>query len=245
MKRFKNKLIADIVLNNINTSKVFKEFNIDYSIEGNKNFLTVCEHKNIDSKKIINKLVAAHKDVYYLQNYNSWKLDFLIEFLSEIHHNYKEENILILKQYSKKVADLYSKQYPELLEVNNLIQGVSEEILEHMKNEETILFPYLNELLKLENASSTSKYNSSKKLKIIDSFEDEHYKIRKTFQKIATLTNYYILPENICNSFKLLYIKLKNFDDRLQEHIHIENNILFPKAKKLQFKVFSKKKEYS
>ncbi|MEN8966196.1 MAG: DUF542 domain-containing protein [Polaribacter sp.] len=245
MKRFENKLIADIVLNNINTSKVFKEFNIDYSIEGNKNFLTVCEHKNIDSKKIINKLVAAHKDVYYLQNYNSWKLDFLIEFLSEIHHNYKEENILILKQYSKKVADLYSKQYPELLEVNNLIQGVSEEILEHMKNEETILFPYLNELLKLENASSTSKYNSSKKLKIIDSFEDEHYKIRKTFQKIATLTNYYILPENICNSFKLLYIKLKNFDDRLQEHIHIENNILFPKAKKLQFKVFSKKKEYS
>lgn len=245
MKRFENKLIADIVLNNINTSKVFKEFNIDYSIEGNKNFLTVCKHKNIDSKKIINKLVAAHKDVYYLQNYNSWKLDFLIEFLSEIHHNYKEENILILKQYSKKVADLYSKQYPELLEVNNLIQGVSEEILEHMKNEETILFPYLNELLKLENASSTSKYNSSKKLKIIDSFEDEHYKIRKTFQKIATLTNYYILPENICNSFKLLYIKLKNFDDRLQEHIHIENNILFPKAKKLQFKVFSKKKEYS
>lgn len=245
MKRFENKLIADIVLNNINTSKVFKEFNIDYSIEGNKNFLTVCEHKNIDSKKIINKLVAAHKDVYYLQNYNSWKLDFLIEFLSEIHHNYKEENILILKQYSKKVADLYSKQYPELLEVNNLIQVVSEEILEHMKNEETILFPYLNELLKLENASSTSKYNSSKKLKIIDSFEDEHYKIRKTFQKIATLTNYYILPENICNSFKLLYIKLKNFDDRLQEHIHIENNILFPKAKKLQFKVFSKKKEYS
>ncbi|WP_298946792.1 DUF542 domain-containing protein [uncultured Polaribacter sp.] len=245
MKRFENKLIADIVLNNINTSKVFKEFNIDYCIEGNKNFLTVCEHKNIDSKKIINKLVAAHKDVYYLQNYNSWKLDFLIEFLSEIHHNYKEENILILKQYSKKVADLYSKQYPELLEVNNLIQVVSEEILEHMKNEETILFPYLNELLKLENASSTSKYNSSKKLKIIDSFEDEHYKIRKTFQKIATLTNYYILPENICNSFKLLYIKLKNFDDRLQEHIHIENNILFPKAKKLQFKVFSKKKEYS
>ena len=245
MKRFENKLIADIVLNNINTSKVFKDFKIDYSIEGNKNFLTVCEHKNIDSKKIINKLVAAHKDVYYLQNYNSWKLDFLIEFLSEIHHNYKEENILILKQYSKKVADLYSKQYPELLEVNNLIQGVSEEILEHMKNEETILFPYLNELLKLENASSTSKYNSSKKLKIIDSFEDEHYKIRKTFQKIATLTNYYILPENICNSFKLLYIKLKNFDDRLQEHIHIENNILFPKAKKLQFKVFSKKIEYS
>lgn len=245
MKRFENKLIADIVLNNINTSKVFKEFNIDYSIEGNKNFLTVCKHKNIDSKKIINKLVAAHKEVYYLQNYNSWKLDFLIEFLSEIHHNYKEENILILKQYSKKVADLYSKQYPELLEVNNLIQVVSEEILEHMKNEETILFPYLNELLKLENASSTSKYSSSKKLKIIDSFEDEHYKIRKTFQKIATLTNYYILPENICNSFKLLYIKLKNFDDRLQEHIHIENNILFPKAKKLQFRVFSKKKEYS
>ena len=245
MERFENKLIADIVLDNINTSKVFKEYNIDYSIEGNKNFLSVCEHKNIDSKKLVNKLTATHKDVYYLQDYNSWKLDFLIQFLSDIHHDYKEENILLIKQYGKKVAGLYGNQYPELIEVNNLIQGISEEILEHMKNEETILFPYLNELLKLDSGSSTLSHNYSKKLKTIDSFEDEHYKIRKTFQKIAKLTNYYILPENACDSFKLLYVKLKSFDDRLQDHIHIENNILFPKAKQLQDKVFSKKKEYS
>ncbi len=242
MKRFENKLIADIVLNNINTSEVFKEFNIDYSIEGNKNFLTVCEHKNIDSKKIINKLVAAHKDVYYLQNYNSWKLDFLIEFLSEIHHNYKEENILILKQYSKKVADLYSKQYPELLEVNNLIQGVSEEILEHMKNEETILFPYLKELLKLKETKVKIKKSALPKIKSIDDFEDEHFKIRLVFNRIAQLTKNYTIPKNVCDSFKLLFTRLEKFDNELQDHIHIENNILFPKAKELERKVLAQDK---
>lgn len=245
MERFENKLIADIVLDNINTSKVFKEYHIDYSIDGNKNFLSVCELYKIDTKKIVHKLSAVNKEVYYLQNYNSWKLDFLIEFLSDIHHDYKEENILLLKEYGNKVADLYGYAYPELIQVNTLIQGVSEEILEHMKNEETILFPYLNELLKLENGVSTLKYHFSKKIKIIDSFEDEHFKIRKTFQKIAKLTKYYTLPKNVCDSFKLLYVKLKSFDDRLQDHIHIENNILFPKAKKLQNKVFKKKKEYS
>lgn len=237
MKRFENKLIADIVIDNINTSKVFKKYNIDYCIEGKKNFFTVCKKKNIDIKKITSDLSNVNNNIYYLQDYNAWELNFLIHFLSDIHHDYKEENILLLKEYGVKIAKEYSDEYKELKEINTLIQDITEEILEHMKNEETILFPYLKKLLKLREAKVKTKSSELPKVKSIDDFEDEHFKIRKVFRKIAELSNNYTIPNNVCDSFKLLYIKLKKFDNELQDHIHIENNILFPKAKELENKV--------
>ena len=208
MKRFENKLIADIVIDNINTAKVFKEYNIDYCIDGKKSFFTVCKKKNISIQKMTDDLRAVNNNIYYLQNYNSWDLDFLIHFLSDIHHDYKEENILLLKEYGQKVSDIYANKYKELREINVLIQNITEDILEHMKNEETFLFPYVKELLKLKEANIKTKISELPRVKSIDDFEDDHYKIRSTFQKIAKLTKNYTIPKNVCDSFKLLYIKL-------------------------------------
>lgn len=240
MKRFENKLIADIVIDNINTSKIFKKYNIDYCIEGKKNLSTICKKRNIDIQKITDDLSAVNSNIYYLQDYNSWELNFLIHFLSDIHHDYKEENILLLKEYAHKVAHAYTNEYKELKEINSLIQDISEEILEHMKNEETILFPYLKELLKLKEAKVKTKTSELPKVKSIDDFEDEHFKIRRVFNKIAQLTQNYTVPKNVCNAFKLLYTRLQKFDNELQDHIHIENNILFPKAKELERLVLAK-----
>ncbi len=243
MKRFENKLISDIVVENINTSIIFKEFDIDYSIEGKKNLFSLCEKKGLSIKKVTDKLSSVNTNVYYLQDYNTWELDFLIHFLSEIHHDYKEENILLLKEYGQKVADLYSKRYLELKEINLLIQNITEDILEHMKNEETILFPYLKELIKIKEENTNSKNIDLPKVQSIEDFEDDHLKIRTTFKRIAKLSKNYTIPEKgVCDSFKLLYHKLQKFDDELQDHIHIENNILFPKAKKLESKVIGKEK---
>lgn len=238
MNRFENKLIADIVIDNINTSKIFKKHNIDYCVEGNSNIVNVCEKKNINIKKILDQLNAVNDNVYYLQNYDSWELSFLIHFLSEIHHDYKEENILLLKEYGQKVFDMYGAQFQELLEINNLIQSITEEVLEHMKNEETILFPYIEALIQLEKENVKVKSSDILKSRNIEDFEDDHSKIRAAFQKIKQVSNNYLIPENVCDSFKLLYIKLQKFDDELQDHIHIENNILLPKVKELEHKVF-------
>jgi len=242
MKRFENKLIADIVVDNINTSKVFKKYNIDYCIEGKKNLFTICKKRNIDLQKITDDLKAVNTNIYYLQNYNSWELNFLIHFLSDIHHDYKEENILLLKEYGHKIAEAYTNEYKELKEINTLIQDVTEEILEHMKNEETILFPYLKELLKLKETKVKIKKSALPKIKSIDDFEDEHFKIRLVFNRIAQLTKNYTIPKNVCDSFKLLFTRLEKFDNELQDHIHIENNILFPKAKELERKVLAQDK---
>ncbi|MFK8060463.1 MAG: hemerythrin domain-containing protein [Polaribacter sp.] len=154
-----------------------------------------------------------------------------------MHHKYKEENILLLKEYGLKVSKVYKNKFPKLIEVNQLIQDVTEEILEHIKNEETIIFPYIKELIELEKRKIHKNISTSPLDNSIKGIEDEHSKIGLAFKRISELTNNYTIPENVCASFKLLYIKLQNFDEELQEHIHIENNILFPRAKKLERKI--------
>ncbi|MDN3620233.1 DUF542 domain-containing protein [Polaribacter undariae] len=229
-----NKSVATIVIENINTASVFKKYKIDFSIHGNMLLSQACEEKNTNLKHILKDLKAVNDKVYYLKDYNSWKLDFLIDFLVNIQHEYKEENILLLKEYGEKVAAIYGEEYKELIEINLLILKVADNILEHMKNEERIIFPYIKKLIEANTKKIVTDTSNSPLNRPIDIIEDDHEKVSKTFKKIAELTNNYKIPENACISFKVLYLKLQQFEELLNNHIHIENNILFPKAKKLE-----------
>ena len=234
VKDLMNKSVATIVIENINTASVFKKYKIDFSIHGNMLLSQACEEKKIHLKHIVKDLKAVNNKVYYLKDYNSWKLEFLIDFLVNIQHEYKEDNILFLKEYGKKVTTIYGQEYKELQEINVLIQHVADAILEHMKNEESTIFPYIKKLIVANNKKTPINTSNSPLNEPIDAIEDEHEKVSKTFKKIAELTNNYKIPENACISFKVLYLKLQQFEELLNNHIHIENNILFPKAKKLE-----------
>ncbi|QXP70077.1 DUF542 domain-containing protein [Polaribacter sp. R2A056_3_33] len=229
-----NKSVATIVIENINTASVFKKYKIDFSIHGNMLLSQACEEKNTNLKQILKDLKSVNNKVYYLKDYNSWKLDFLIDFLVNIQHEYKEENILLLKEYGEKVAAIYGEEYKELIEINLLILKVADNILEHMKNEERIIFPYIKKLIDANTKKIVTNTSNSPLNIPIDIIEDDHEKVSKTFKKIAKLTNNYKIPENACISFKVLYLKLQQFEELLNNHIHIENNILFPKAKRLE-----------
>lgn len=234
MKDLLKKSIATIVSENINTATIFRKHNIDFTFHGNMLLSKACEEKNIKFKNIATELNSVNQNLYYLKDYNSWKLDFLIDFLINIHHEYKEDNILFLKDYGNKVANIYASEYKELKEVNKLIQEVTDSILEHMKNEESTLFPYVKKLIDAKNKNLQIDIKNSPLNDPIDSLEDEHEEVGKTFNKISQLTNNYYIPKDACISFKVLYLKLQQFEEELYKHIHIENNILFPKAKKLE-----------
>lgn len=234
MKDLMNKSVATIVTENINTASVFKKYKIDFSIHGNMLLSKACDKKKINLKQIISDLHEVNNKVYYLKDYNSWELDFLIDFLVNIQHEYKEENILLLKEYGEKVAKIYGEKYKKLLKVNRLIQKNAVTILEHMKNEERIIFPYIKKLVEANRKKALINPSNSPLNTPLESIEDDHEKVTKIFKKISKLTNNYTIPENTCISFKLLYLKLQQFEELLLNHIHIENNILFLKAKKLE-----------
>ena len=91
--------VADIVSKNINTASIFRKYNIDFSFHGNMLLSKACKENNVNLKQVVKELKAISDNVYYLKDYNSWKLDFLIDFLINIRHEYQEENILLLKEY--------------------------------------------------------------------------------------------------------------------------------------------------
>ena len=229
-----NKTVAEVVSENIKTAHVFKKYGIDFCCGGGITIDKACKKKNLDYSQLKEELLKAD-DAPKAYNYNSWKLEFLIDHILNIHHTYVVESIPLILQYSNRVAEVHGHHYTEVLKINKLFNEAANELASHMKKEETILFPYIKSLLQLEsnnkrlNAPAFGTINNP-----IIMMEMEHEAVGAIFKEVARLTNNYTPPEDACNTFRALYAKLDEFEQDLHQHIHLENNILHPKAKRLE-----------
>ena len=232
------KTVADTVTENIKTAHVFKKYGIDFCCGGGITIKKACEKHNVNFNLLVNELNDVENNVNFINDYNGWELDFLIDFIVNTHHKYIEENIPLLKQYGAKVAKVHGQHYKELKEIESLIYSISDELTVHMKKEELILFPFIKKLLHAhrdDNIIETPQFGTVDNP--IKMMEEEHDDAGEAFRKISTLANNYSTPENACNTFKALYAKLEEFEENLHQHVHLENNILFPKARLLEQKV--------
>jgi len=230
MTAIKNKTVAEVVAENIKTAHIFKKYGIDFCCGGGISIDKACEKKNIDYNQLKEELlkVDAAPRAY---DYNKWDLDFLIDHIVNVHHAYVEESIPLILQYSNRVAEVHGHHYTEVLEINKLFKEIADELASHMKKEEIILFPFIKKLIKLkkegENLSPPPFGTVNNPIHMMES---EHEAVGDMFKEIAWLTNNYAPPEEACNTFRALYSKLEEFENDLHQHIHLENNILHPKA---------------
>lgn len=228
------KTIAEIVTENIKTAHVFKKHGIDFCCGGEITVEKACLKYKVDYLTLENDLKEV-KGVTRAFNYDSWDLGFLIGHIVNFHHTYVEENIPLLLQYAAKVATVHGHHTPEVIEIERLFKGVAKELTLHMKKEELVLFPYINELLKAkeENVKPSLPHFGTVN-NPIEMMHNEHESAGGVFKTIASLSNNYTPPEEACNTFRALYSKLDEFEQDLHQHIHLENNILFPKAIELE-----------
>ncbi len=234
MNTIDNKTVAEVVSENIKTAHIFKKYGIDFCCGGGITIDKACEKKNLDYSQLKEELLKVD-DAPKAYNYNSWKLDFLIDHILNVHHTYVEESIPLILQYSNRVAEVHGHHYTEVLKINSLFNAVADELASHMNKEENILFPYIKSLLQLELSEeplSPPPFGSINNP--IAMMESEHESAGDIFKEIAKLTNNYTPPEDACNTFRALYAKLDEFEQDLHQHIHLENNILHPKAKLLE-----------
>ncbi|NVK53132.1 MAG: iron-sulfur cluster repair di-iron protein [Flavobacteriaceae bacterium] len=235
MENLDIKTVADVVTENIKTAHVFKKHGIDFCCGGGISIKKACEKNNVDFDTIVAELNQLENKTSYATDYNNWELDFLIDFIVNTHHKYVEENLTLLKQYGDRVAKVHGHHYTELLEIKDLIHEVSDELAAHMKKEELILFPFIKKLVQaIKNNTPIEKPHFGTVNNPIKMMEEEHDKAGDIFKRISELTDKYQTPEGACNTFKALYSKLEEFEDDLHQHVHLENNILFPKAIKLE-----------
>lgn len=224
--------IGEIVAHDFRTAALFSKYKIDFCCKGDRTLEAVCTKKNISQKELIDALETLLKNSKsYVTDYGHWPLDLLIEYIENTHHHYVEEKTPVLLQFLDKLCKVHGEKHPELIEINALFSESAGELAMHMKKEELVLFPFIRQMVKVKQEGSELKRpHFGSVSNPVTMMRHEHDTEGERFDKIATLTNQYTPPADACNTYKVTYAMLQEFENDLHKHIHLENNILFPKA---------------
>jgi len=229
---YSHKTIAEIVTKDIRTAKIFRKYGIDFCCGGKKPVAEVCAQKNIDVNTIMAELVTSGTDRDGgSANADKWELDFLTGYIVNFHHSYVKESIPTIRLWAEKVAKVHGDHNPETIRIAHLFIEIADELTAHMFKEENVLFPYIVDLVNArKNGQPAVMRGFGTVVNPIRMMEHEHETVGNWFKEIETLSANFTPPEYACNTFRALYSALKEFEDDLFLHIHLENNILFPKA---------------
>lgn len=224
--------LGQIAAKDLRKAQVFKKYGLDFCCGGKKTVKEACAEKGLDVTRVEHELQQADKiPASRPLPYNDWSLDFLVDYIVNTHHSYVKKNLPDIKAYAEKVMKVHGPQHPELVKVYQLVENVYDELTTHLAKEEKVLFPYIKELV-IAKESPSAHFGTVQNP--INMMEMEHELVGKNLEQIRMMTNNYTLPEDACASYSLLFRMLDEFEEDLHLHIHLENNILFPKAIELE-----------
>ncbi|MFC5195557.1 iron-sulfur cluster repair di-iron protein [Bizionia hallyeonensis] len=235
-----SKPIGEFVADDFRTAAVFSNYGIDFCCKGHRTVEEVCNKNGVNPDELLSKLDAILESKgNNAIDYKSWPLDLLADYIEKTHHRYVEEKIPVLRQFLDKLCKVHGGNHPELFKINELFTGCAGELAAHMKKEELILFPFIKKMVKatLDGQAIEAPHFGTVENPIAMMME-EHENEGERFRKIALITNNYTPPADACNTYKVTYAMLDEFEKDLHLHIHLENNILFPEAAKLEQRFF-------
>ena len=232
MENFKNRTVGEIVKQDFRAADVFSSYGIDFCCGGKISVTEACTNANCDESSVINDLEALRNQAgSAVHDFDSWNIGFLADYIIHTHHQYVSKAIPQILPLAQKVADVHGENHLEVIRINELFTDLAEELLAHMQKEEQILFPYIKKLAVDESAGKCTDPSCFGTIASpISVMEQEHENAGVILKELFRLSDGYTPPEDACNTFGVLFGKLKEFEDDLHRHIHLENNILFPKA---------------
>ena len=232
--------LGEIAVNDINKALIFKKYGLNFCCEGKKTIKDACAEKGIDPAIVEAELKQADSSTKDTQlAYDDWNLDFLVDYIVNTHHTFVHKRLPDLKFYAHKVTRKHGHEHPELENIYKLVLKVEEELLAHLDKEENGLFIYIKEMVQASKNPEIKLDSLKAKISnpmnvLVDSQEKIHNQISEYLEEIKKLSLGYTLPADACGSYNLYYRLLKEFEDDLTQHVHLENNILFPKALALE-----------
>lgn len=218
--------IAEIVSDDYRTAAVFKKHQMDFCCGGKKPVKDVCENNGLNEETLMTELNEAvqNKPSHESINFSSWSPELLITFIEQQHHTYVKEALPRINAYLQKVAYRHGETQHELIEIFRLFNLLSQELTDHTLDEEIRVFPAIKSLSK--NEPTDEKDIPSLILELVD----EHSKAGEIMTTIRSLSDNFTPPDWACNTYTVAFAELEAFEKDLHHHIHLENNILFPKA---------------
>jgi regulator of cell morphogenesis and NO signaling len=230
--------IGEIAAKDLRKAQVFKKYGIDFCCGGKKTLTEVCREKNIDVTKVETELqqLNAQNKVSNV-SYDDWNIEFLTDYIINTHHTYVRKYLPQISTLVTKVAQVHGAQHPELSEIRCLVADIHKELLDHCDSEEIGVFAYIKRMVFAKNMNRPLPLTTPPLADQIGGLEKEHDFVGRCLDKIRALSSEYTIPDDACTSYKLLYKMVQEFEDDLQIHIHLENNILFPKAVEMEKRI--------
>lgn len=236
MKITHDQVVGDLVAEDYRTAAVFQQAGIDFCCRGNRSIREVCQQNNVDEAELMEAIEAVMRSQSDTSpDFRSWPLDLLADYIEKKHHRYVTAAISSVVPFLTKVVKVHGDRHPELRELEREFHECVAELTSHMKKEEQVLFPYIRNMI---NQMAAGQAFSAPPFQTvanpISMMENEHDGEGERFRRISAMTNQYQPPVDACNTYRVLYSMLKEFEEDLHRHIHLENNILFPGARRLE-----------
>ncbi|MBS1528264.1 MAG: iron-sulfur cluster repair di-iron protein [Bacteroidetes bacterium] len=224
--------IGEIVAKDYRKAQVFKKYGIDFCCGGKKTVKEVCTKKGIDQSELEQDLLAAEQQTIGTEyDFQKWDIGFLSDYIINTHHQYVKDNTAFISEFAEKVARVHGANHPELIRVADIFGRIGQNLTLHMVKEEKILFPRIKELANYQKVGAVIPADDLGMVSVpIQVMESEHEQAGEDFEEIRALTANYQLPPDACRSYTILFKKLEEYENDLNRHVHLENNILFPKA---------------
>lgn len=227
----KDNTIGEIVVLDYRTAEVFEKYKLDFCCKGDRTIEKACQESGIEPADVVRSLEHIGGSSASGIDYNSWPLDLLADYIEKKHHRYVSDHIPLLQSYLEKISRVHGDAHPELFEIKTQFDNCAGELTTHMKKEELMLFPFIRRMVLAKQSGSAFPVAPFGTVQNpVSMMLLEHNVEGERFGKIATLSNQYTPPSDGCTTYRVALASLKEFEDDLHLHIHLENNILFPKA---------------
>lgn len=233
MKNFRETTLAELVTERTGAAVVFEKHKLDFCCNGKRSLEEACEGQGLNTEAIVTELevVFSGESAPAEDQFNRMALGKLAEYIQETHHSYVRRMILALIAHTQKVADRHGNNNANLIRIAELWVALAEELMQHMHKEELILFPYVRRLEEAVASGDPTMFPQRAFVSHpIQVMEIEHDKAGEIMKEVRQLSNDFTPPLMACTTYRLSFRELKEFEADLHQHIHLENNILFPKA---------------
>ncbi|HKD82910.1 MAG TPA: iron-sulfur cluster repair di-iron protein [Candidatus Angelobacter sp.] len=233
-----NTTVREFAISMPNATRLFEQLGIDYCCGGARSLRDACTQIGMNPEDVLQRLqenqLSPAKSGTTAPEMDAG-LAALVEYIVAKHHGYLKQEIPRIQQLLKKVVAVHGKGHSELLEIQQVFSKMSEEMAAHMMKEERILFPYVVELeAAVKRGLTPRKPMFGTVSNPVHMMELEHDSAGAALKAIRTASQSYSAPEDACFSYKTLYSALQEFEADMHQHVHLENNVLFPGAINLE-----------
>jgi regulator of cell morphogenesis and NO signaling len=227
--------VSDIVADDFRAAAVFERLGIDFCCGGRRSLREACGERHVNLLDVLAEITeACERQSADTPHFADWPPDVLIAYIVSRHHTYVRRVLPAIVAHTCKVAAAHGASRPELSQVEAIFAEVADEMTSHMAKEEGVLFPYINRLAiagRLGEPVPAAPFGSVDRP--IAMMEDEHENAGRAMARIRELTRNYSLPTGACTTYVTCFRELDEFERDLHVHVHLENNVLFPKAREL------------